>query len=500
MQPITHLSYLFSHPTLPLPISGGEVDRLLPQSGGGWVGVSSYHLSPKNSPLRRTLFFVLLVLLIAACGGNPAPTPTAETASQPGVAETPAATDTPVAAPAVAVPIQPAGSRAAAQLEPQARNGMYTAPPEMSIDLSKVYYATLKTEKGDIRVQLFADRVPVTVNNFVFLAREGFYDNTTFHRVLDNFMAQAGDPTGTGSGGPGYQFQDEFVPGLGFDRPNLLAMANSGPRTNGSQFFITFAPTDWLNNLHTIFGEVISGQEVLDQITRRDPGQNPTEPGDALLTIEIEEGDSSVLPTPMPPPPTPTPFAPSSIAPSDLTAGDKPLAQLSMEERTDYFNAAPEMVIDLASTYTASIVTSKGTMTVTLDSAGAPVSVNNFVLLASLGFYDGTPVNEVTPEQVAIIGAPANVPSSHAGYFFGGEVGSTQTWDMGSLAFLPAQDPLTGELVSISSQILIALTPPPVEANAQLSFFGQVVEGLDVLTSLANGDTIVEVKVETAVP
>ncbi len=441
---------------------------------------------------------LLLALLLSACASGTTDTPATAEPTVPAAAEAPAATDTPVPAPAASVPVQPAGSGAAGQLQPEARNGMYSAPPEMSIDPSKVYYATLKTEKGDIRVQLFADRAPLTVNNFVFLAREGFYDNTTFHRVLEGFMAQAGDPTGTGAGGTGYQFRDEFVPGLGFDRPNLLAMANSGPGTNGSQFFITFAPTDWLNNLHTIFGEVVSGQEVLDQITRRDPNQNPGTPGDALLTVEIEESDVSELPTPMPPPPTPTPFAPSSIAPSDLTSGDKPLAALSMEERSNYFNTAPEMVIDTAAAYTATIVTSKGAMTVTLDSAAAPASVNNFVVLASVGFYDGTPVNEVTPEQVAIIGAPENVPSSHAGYLFAGEVGSTREWGTGALAFLPAQDPLTGELGSNASQMLIALTPPPIEANAQLSFFGEVVEGLEVLNSLENGDTIVEVRVIAA--
>ena len=441
---------------------------------------------------------LLLSILLSACA--PGTTETAATAepAAPAAAEAPAATETPVPAPAAAVPVQPAGSGAASQLEPTARDGMYSAPPEMSIDPSKVYYATLKTEKGDIRVQLFADRAPVTVNNFIFLAREGFYDNTTFHRVLEDFMAQAGDPTGTGAGGPGYQFQDEFAPGLGFDRPYLLAMANAGPGTNGSQFFITFAATDWLNNLHTIFGEVLNGQDVLAQITRRDPNTNPSSPGDTLLTIEIEESDVSELPTPTPLPPTPTPFAPSSVAPSDLTGSEKLLSALSMDKRSSYFNTAPEMVIDADATYTATIITSKGAMTVTLYTAEAPVAVNNFVLLASLGFYDGTPVNEVTPEQALIMGAPENVPSSHAGYLFDGEVGSTRTWDVGALAFLPAQNPLTGAIGSNSSQLLITLIAPPVEATAGLSFFGEVVEGIDILSSLENGDTIEAVNVTTA--
>jgi cyclophilin family peptidyl-prolyl cis-trans isomerase len=166
----------------------------------------------------------------------------------------------------------------------------YDAAPPMTIDVSKQYLATFKLAKGgEFVVQLFDDQAPQTVNNFVFLAQNGFYDGTTFHRVLDGFMAQGGDPTGTGMGGPGYQFEDEFSDDLTFDRPGLLAMANSGPNTNGSQFFITYAPTPHLNNLHTIFGEVIDGMDVVDGITRRDPNQNPDFTGDAIETITISE-------------------------------------------------------------------------------------------------------------------------------------------------------------------------------------------------------------------
>jgi cyclophilin family peptidyl-prolyl cis-trans isomerase len=162
--------------------------------------------------------------------------------------------------------------------------------PPMTIDLSKTYFATFKMAKGgEFRVELFDDQAPKTVNNFVYLARSGFYDGTTFHRVLDGFMAQGGDPTGTGSGGPGYQFEDEIVPELTFDRPGLLAMANAGPNTNGSQFFITYDATLHLNGLHTIFGEVVEGMDVVNGITRRDPQQNPTFEGDAIETITITE-------------------------------------------------------------------------------------------------------------------------------------------------------------------------------------------------------------------
>lgn len=165
----------------------------------------------------------------------------------------------------------------------------YNAAPPMTIDVNKKYLATFKMANGgEFVVQLFPDKAPKTVNNFVFLAREGFYNGTTFHRVLDGFMAQGGDPTGTGTGGPGYQFEDEFSD-LTFDKPGLLAMANSGPNTNGSQFFITYAPTPHLNGQHTIFGEVIEGMDVINSITRRDPQKNPDFEGDAIETITITE-------------------------------------------------------------------------------------------------------------------------------------------------------------------------------------------------------------------
>src|SRR5512145_1141014 len=152
----------------------------------------------------------------------------------------------------------------------------YASAPPMTIDTSKKYLATFKMANGgEFVAELFDDQAPKTVNNFVFLARDGYYNGTTFHRVLDGFMAQGGDPTGTGMGGPGYQFEDEFSPDLTFDRPGLLAMANSGPNTNGSQFFITYAPTPHLNGLHTIFGQIIEGMDVVNAITRRDPQQAP---------------------------------------------------------------------------------------------------------------------------------------------------------------------------------------------------------------------------------
>jgi len=139
----------------------------------------------------------------------------------------------------------------------------WSSAPDMAIDPAKKYTATIATDKGDMVIELFADKTPKTVNNFVFLAREGFYDNITFHRVIGDFMAQGGDPTGTGRGGPGYKFGDEFHPELRHDKPGILSMANAGPGTNGSQFFITHVPTPHLNNKHSVFGQVTEGMDVL---------------------------------------------------------------------------------------------------------------------------------------------------------------------------------------------------------------------------------------------
>jgi cyclophilin family peptidyl-prolyl cis-trans isomerase len=164
----------------------------------------------------------------------------------------------------------------------------WTVPPAMQIDIGKSYEAVIKTEKGDIRIALYDDLAPNTVNNFVFLARQGFYDGVTFHRVIAGFMAQTGDPTGTGTGGPGYAFADEFNPQLRHDSAGIVSMANSGANTNGSQFFITYAPQPHLDDVHSVFGKVTQGMDVLESLAPRTPGVDTT-PGDRIVTIEIVE-------------------------------------------------------------------------------------------------------------------------------------------------------------------------------------------------------------------
>jgi len=175
--------------------------------------------------------------------------------------------------------------------KPKPKVLQWDEPPAMQIDPTKQYFATLKTEKGDMYIELFADKAPKTVNNFVFLGRQGFYDNITFHRVIPGFMAQTGDPTGAGGGGPGYTIEDEFSPDLKHDQPGMLSMANKGQaHTGGSQFFITYAPAPHLDGHHTIFGRIVEGMDVLGQLTERRPSQEPdAPPGDKLLSVEIEE-------------------------------------------------------------------------------------------------------------------------------------------------------------------------------------------------------------------
>jgi cyclophilin family peptidyl-prolyl cis-trans isomerase len=165
----------------------------------------------------------------------------------------------------------------------------WSNPPALTIDQKLKYSAILHTDKGDITLQLFADKTPKTVNNFVFLARQGFYDGTIFHRIIADFMVQGGDPTGTGRGGPGYRFADEFHPSLKHDKPGMLSMANAGAGTNGSQFFITHVATPWLDNKHSVFGQVTAGMDVVNSIPPRDP-QKVDAPAVHIKSVTILEG------------------------------------------------------------------------------------------------------------------------------------------------------------------------------------------------------------------
>ena len=228
-----------------------------------------------------TLGIIALILAVTACElpqEEASPTPIPDVIPTPRIADTP--TPPVIGTPTPVTMTMPNGSTF-----PQ-----YAQAPLMEIDPDGDYSADIQTNQGTISVELFAEDAPITVNNFVFLARQGFYDGVVFHRVIPNFMIQGGDPTGTGTEGPGYRFQDEIVPSLAFDSAGILAMANSGPNTNGSQFFVTVAPTPHLTSRHTIFGRVIAGQEVADAISiaRSDRNNRPLEEV-VIQHIEIKE-------------------------------------------------------------------------------------------------------------------------------------------------------------------------------------------------------------------
>lgn len=346
---------------------------------------------------------------------------------------------------------------------PQERNGMYAEVPPMTIDPNKVYLATFDTEKGEVVIELFADKAPHTVNNFVFLARQGFYNNTTFHRVLKDFMAQGGDPTGLGSGGPGYEFDDEFHPDLKHDSAGILSMANAGANTNGSQFFITFAPTPWLDGYHSVFGKVVKGMDVLLSITLRDP-QTATEPGDAIHSIEISESDVSLLPTP-----TPIIY----VNPGEIKVPEEPAARNGL-----YAGRTPAMVIDPDRSYSAIIETEHGDITIELYADLVPNTVNNFVFLAQEGYYDNTTFHRVIENFMAQAGDPTGIGSGGPGYTFADEINpKLRHDDAGILSMANAGTNTNG------SQFFITFDAAPW-LDGLHTIFGKVISGYDVLDKI----------------
>lgn len=192
-----------------------------------------------------------------------------------------------VLAPATPTPVAPVSVDACDIFADIPAAEQYQNGPPIRLAMTGQYFATVRMANGsEFVIQLYPDKAPITVNSFVFLACKGFFDGVTFHRVLEGFMAQGGDPTGTGMGGPGYEFVNENSD-LTFDKAGVVAMANAGPDTNGSQFFITFGPQEFLNGGYTIFGQVVEGMDVVNGITLRDPETTPTFEGDAMESVTI---------------------------------------------------------------------------------------------------------------------------------------------------------------------------------------------------------------------
>jgi len=409
---------------------------------------------------KHLLLFLILTLSAILVTGCAKPTIEPNTQASPTPAETVA-------------PMQKKETPQPTTETAQEESKSWPMPPHLFIDPEKIYVATFKTEKGDIIVELDAKNAPMTTNNFIFLAKEGFYDDTTFHRVIPDFMAQGGDPTGTGTGGPGYTIPDEITSDMHFDRPGLLAMANAGPNTGGSQFFITYGPAPWLDGNFTIFGEVIEGMDVLKQLTPRDPEKNPETPGDKLYTVEISEAQQSKRPTPTP---TPTPFPPN--AQND----DHFMAEMPLEERLNYWNAPPENILEPGKIYVANIETEEGDIQVELLADAAPNNVNNFVVLANNGYYDGTRFFQVIPDTdapdggliVAIGGDPSGTGTGTPGYVIEDELQEEAFNDVGWLGSAQPDANRNG------GAFFITLKPSPW-LSAHFTPLGRIIGGQDVL-------------------
>ncbi|OGO10496.1 MAG: hypothetical protein A3K46_08220 [Chloroflexi bacterium RBG_13_60_9] len=354
-------------------------------------------------------------------------------------------------------------------------------PPPMLIDQSKYYVATFKTAKGDFRIQLLADKAPFTVNNFVFLAREGYYNNTTFHRVIEDFMAQGGDPSGTGSGGPGYTFDDEIDEGLKFDKAGVLAMANYGTNTNGSQFFITLKEYPDLNGRYTIFGQVISGMDVVSALKLRDPNTNPTSAGDALYSVTIEESPINLLP---PPTATPTLNVPRQ------TPSVKSLATLEVTKRGKLFTGPPDTVIDPTHAYRATIQTTKGNLVFDLCTAEAPKSVNNFVVLSRMGYWDNFPINYAERHKFILTGQPSGLQDSDIGYTIPHETGCSNV--AGALGYWTPE----GATESSAGQIYILMVTNKA-LDGKNTAFGRLIgdNALSLVNELTTADKILSITI-----
>lgn len=426
---------------------------------------------------------LVAVVLLAACAPTtttpavtvPEPTATAAVATAPATAAPSAvAVEQPTATPDTrpTVPAPPAdGRRPLAAIPAQERNNRFSGPAMTYIKPNTVYIATFVTDKGNIVAELYQD-TPQSQNNFVTLALNGFYDGLTFHRVEPGFVIQGGDPAGDGTGGPGYTIPAEIKHG---HPRGVLAWARTGDQVNperrssGSQFYITIGDATFLDGAYTVFGYIIEGMDVADQIAV----------GDKIVRVDISEAAISRLPTPTP---TPEPKAPVA------TAG-RPLTALPVAEREGIYNTPPAMTLDTTKAYQATIVTDKGEIVIELDPTRAPLTVNNFVLLANLGYYDGMPVAYTEPEVYLVTGSPASMRSSDVGYRIPLEpTANASEVVTGTVSLYPVVD-VMGDVTASGSQFFISFMT--LEGNTTpLNIFGQVVSGLDVAQQLAIGDII----------
>ena len=431
--------------------------------------------------------FTGLMLAAVACAAPPSTTTTAapteaavaaptDTVASP-VTATEAYSDGLVStAPTVTVPIslgpKPVpvtdGSRPVADLTVAQRNGVYGGPPDMVINPDKVYVATIKTAKGNIVVEMYSKEAPVAVNNFIVLADLGYYDAMPLYPVGPPKAVLTGDASGDGQGNPGYDFPAEIgLPNIegtvGYLRfPDQI---NPEKLSNGSQIYMTLEAVPDIDGVYAAFGHIIEGLDVLGNIAM----------GDVIDTVTISEATERKAPTPAPPTPTPTPYAPTS-------AEDRPLAKVAAADRDNYFNTAPAMQLEAGKDYKARISTDVGDIVVDLYEKETPLTVNNFVVLANLGFYDNTTFHRVIDGFMAQAGDPSGTGRGGPGYTFKDEIVPELVFDKAGVLAMANAGPNTN-----GSQFFITFDATDW-LNGQHTIFGKVIEGEDLLAKILRRD------------
>ena len=442
-----------------------------------------------NKTLRFAFIIGLITLalvVVAACAAPPPGGTTTDT-NTPAAPATEVVADTPTAAAPVdsasavttttdlpdfgVKPVMPAdGERPLAAVDLASRAFLFQEGPDMAIDPSKVYHATFKTTKGDFTAELYSQEAPIASNNFVVLSEMGYYDDMPLFPAGPPMALLTGDAAGDGNGSPGYDFAAE----IGLPNPagtvgylRLPDQVNPDRLSNGSQLYITLEAVPEIDDVYAAFGLIVDGLDVAQAITVTD----------VINQVVISEVAERSAPTPPPPTPTPTPFAPTSDA-----AGDRPLAALDPAERNGMFNVPPEMTLEPGVDYTARIVTDQGDIVVDLFEDKAPVTVNNFVTLANLGYYDNTTFHRVIEGFMAQAGDPTGTGTGGSSKPDLKAEFSKVPFERGTIGAARTQNPN-----SANSQFFICFAAAP-HLNGQYTVWGRVVDGMELIDGLAKGE------------
>ena len=353
-------------------------------------------------------------------------------------------------------------SRAIDKSSPRWRTKL-AQPPKANFGGDTEYFWNIESNKGLIKVRLWPDVAPMHASSTIYLTRLGFYDALPFHRVITGFMAQGGCPLGTGTGGPGYKYAGEFSPSVKHDRPGLLSMANAGPGTDGSQFFLTFKATPWLNNRHTLFGEVVDGMKVVRELELK--GSRSGKTSEALFMKKCTITTAKIVRQEF-----------------SLEAIDKFIAEAKVDKSVlnwrKKLRKPPKYVFPKGKSLFWNMETSKGKIRIRFIPEVAPMHVSSAVYLTRLGFYDGLIFHRVIQNFMAQGGCPTGTGRDGPGYQFGGEFSQSLKHDSAGVLSTANSGPGTD-----GSQFFITFGPTP-SLDGNYTIYGKVVEGLDVVQAI----------------